>query len=188
MRYKTIVILLLLIVLGSMYFLLKKDRKAIIQEEVTKKEPGIEKIDPGDEFIYNEHDPVSAGSMYYYAWVSVFSDTLDENTEIGPKPNAKFLIIKLSVENQSHRPETIPAIKLVDQDGSEYVPYTSEWKLRGLLTQDEILNPGVKKIGFIVFDVPPNRQYYLVLHDNNTLKTHALIRLSPLVYSKGGAP
>ena len=77
------------------------------------------------------------------------------------RPDAKFLVIHLSVKNLDNKQRSIAPFKLLDYSRREY-------SSKSMLSNSELdwlvsLNPGVEKKGQIVFDIPGYREYWLLL-------------------------
>jgi TonB family protein len=101
------------------------------------------------------------GHFTYAVKRARWSKTLSTNEFLNRAPNASFLIIDLEVRNTDREPRTIPGMKLIDENGSEYSPDSGAWMLPdslGLITE---LNPEVTKKGAVIFDVPRSHRYRL---------------------------
>jgi hypothetical protein len=77
------------------------------------------------------------------------------------QPDASFLCIDVTVQNNDNQSRMVPPFQLIDENGAEY-----DSSSKGLFFPDSIgplydLNPGVQKRGSVVFDVPQNHQYKL---------------------------
>jgi Domain of unknown function (DUF4352) len=77
-----------------------------------------------------------------------------------PKADS-FLLVELWVENEGKVASYVPAIKLVDKQGREYVQSNEAIYLKHGLSPVTEFNPAVGEIVTLVFDVPSGRSYAL---------------------------
>ena len=94
-------------------------------------------------------------------------------------PNAKYLFVNLSVVNNDTKARVIPPFKLVDDQGAEYEADARGFLLSGSIGLLESLNPSVGRLGFVVFDVPPDKNYRLELSGGFWSKESAFVKLEP---------
>ena len=87
--------------------------------------------------------------------------------------------MRLAVRNRDDKPRSIPPFELIDEDGREYETSSKAWKVEGCITALDSLNPGVRKDGVIVFDVPRTREYDLKVSGGYWSPEDALIELNP---------
>ena len=111
--------------------------------------------------VYSEGETVHVGYTSYAVWRSWWSSKLSDNQFLDDRPDAMFLFIELTVRNDDKKARSIPPFKLIDENGAEYETTSKAWAVEGSIGVLESLNPGVKKQGFIVFDVPTNHKYKL---------------------------
>lgn len=71
------------------------------------------------------------------------------------RPDAQFLILDLSAENDDRTASTLPPVKLLNDKGQEFSQSSSGALSDGFFSPLKDLNPGVSSRGFIAFDVPP---------------------------------
>ena len=95
------------------------------------------------------------------------------------KPNAKFLIIRIAIQNNDKQPRTIPLMKLVDENGAEYETSNKSWQVKNSIGLLESLNPGVDKDGVVIFDAPQNHLYHLKVSGGYKSSAMALIKIAP---------
>ena len=94
-------------------------------------------------------------------------------------PDAAFVVIDITAQNNDKSSSTLPPLHLVDTKGRKYDASSKpmyEGKFFGPL---EELNPGVSKRGYVAFDVPPNREYVLEVGGGFESGESALVALTP---------
>lgn len=128
--------------------------------------------------LHQEGEPVSVGYMGYAVWRSWWSQRLGGGFTDEP-PNAKYLFVAVSVVNADTKARIVPPFKLIDENGSEYEADLKGYLVPGSIGLIESLNPSVSKVGFVVFDVPPDKTYRLDLSGGYWSADHAYIRLQP---------
>ncbi len=136
-----------------------------------KQEPKQEHI------LYKLGDTVSIGYTSYTVLKSDWHDSLSNNKYLDAKPDADFLFIEIVISNDDKKPRSIPPLKLIDQNGSEYEISSKSWLAKdsiGILTS---LNPGVSKRGIIVFDIPSDNGYNLKVSGGYWSNETALIEV-----------
>ncbi len=146
------------------------------EEERRKEQAKLEEARPK---VYGEGRPVFVGYTFYLTEGSWWSDKLSENELLDHPPNAKYLFVLLAVGNTDKKQRMIPPFRLVDENGAEYEPDDNAWVLKGSIGLLEKLNPGVSKHGFMVFDVPRDRNYRIKLSGGYWSVKDAYVRLSP---------
>ena len=117
----------------------------------------------------DEGDIIKRKSIHYKVhdsrWRDQLASFLDNET-----PDAKFLIVSLEIHNDGTSAYRWPSFKLVDDKGAVH-DSTRVSNLPDGVHQfsilDDPLNPGVSRSGVVVFDVPDNREYRLLLGDVN---------------------
>jgi uncharacterized protein DUF4352 len=75
-------------------------------------------------------------------------------------PDAKFLVVELTIRNNDRTASVLPPLKLVDKEGREYDESSVRMVMRNSFGPLKNLNPGVTSRGVAVFDVPA-LWYYL---------------------------
>jgi hypothetical protein len=91
--------------------------------------------------------------------------------------NASWLFVKVAVRNRDKKARMIPPFKLLDESGSEYDTSSKAWAVADSLGVFEELNPSVMKEGYILFDVPKDHQYKLLVCGGYWSPAEALIVL-----------
>lgn len=129
--------------------------------------------------VHKEGDPVLVGYTGYGVWSSWWSSRLTTNRFLNQPPNAKYLFVTLSVVNNDNKPRDIPPFKLVDDQGAEYEADANGYMLPGSIGLIESLNPSVSKLGFVVFDVPPDKHYRLKLSGGFWSNESTFVSLEP---------
>lgn len=79
------------------------------------------------------------------------------------RPSGIFVIVDLSVKNAGKTADFIPRPKLKDEHDYEHEIHRSSFLINNRIAFEDI-NPGVSKRGRVVFDVPPGRDYRVVLY------------------------
>lgn len=95
-------------------------------------------------------------------------------------PDGGFLMFRLRVSHKEKSASPIPKLKLIDEDEIEY---EQEGKIFYLEDQTNFwndLNPKVKKTGIIVFNVPKDQTYKLVLYSDVNKTKSLFVPIKPL--------
>jgi hypothetical protein len=129
--------------------------------------------------IYSQGDTVNIGYTSYVAWSSYWTDRLTDNQYSHTAPDAKYLVVKVTVRNDDSKERSIPPFKLIDSAGREYSTSSNGYILDGHIGALSSLNPDVQKDGFIVFDCPPGRDYKLQVRGGYWSSDSANIELNP---------
>ena len=129
--------------------------------------------------VYDECRPVFVGYTCYVVMCSWWSNKLSENEFLDHPPNAKYLLVQLYVANADKKQRMIPPFKLIDETGAEHEADSRGWLVKGSIGLIENLNPGVNKAGFVVFDVPENRNYRIKLSGGFWSLKDAYVAISP---------
>jgi len=77
--------------------------------------------------------------------------------------NGEFIVVDITAQNNDTSSSTVPPFQLRDQEGRTYDESSAGMLRRGFFSGLEQLNPGVAERGSVAFDVPPDRQYVLVV-------------------------
>lgn len=128
---------------------------------------------------HKEGDTVSIGYTTYVAWQSYWTDRLTDNPHMHKAPDAKYLVVEVSVRNDDKKERSIPPFKLVDESGREYGKSSNAYALSDHIGPLSSLNPDVQKDGYIVFDCPPGRTYALRVSGGYWSSDSATIALNP---------
>lgn len=129
--------------------------------------------------IYKEGDTVNIGYTSYAVWRSWWSSRLSNNQYLDSKPDAMFLFVELAIRSDDKKARSVPPFKLIDENGAEYETTSKGWAVEGSIGILDSLNPGVKKQGFIIFDVPQSHNYKLKVSGGYWSGDDALIKISP---------
>jgi len=111
---------------------------------------------------YKMSETVNVGYTSYRVWNAWWDNKSSDNQFINQKPSANYLFIDLTIRNDDREARNIPPIKLIDIDGREYETAVLIGVENAMGVLDS-LNPTVEKRGIIVFDVPRNREYKLLV-------------------------
>lgn len=128
---------------------------------------------------YKEGDIVNIGYTSYAVWSSWWSSRLSDNQFLDDQPDAMFLFIGLTIRNDDKKARSIPPFQLIDENGAEYDTTSKGWAVEGSIGLFDSLNPGVKKQGTIVFDVPQNHNYKLKLSGGYWSGEDAFVNITP---------
>ncbi len=93
------------------------------------------------------------------------------------RANAEFVVIDVTARNDDTSSSTLPPFHLMDKDGRTYDQSSAGTFSAGFFSVLEGLNPGVSKRGNVAFDVPPDRQYFLVVSGGIESDKRALVPL-----------
>jgi hypothetical protein len=91
--------------------------------------------------------------------------------------NAEFVVVNITARNDDTSSSTLPPFQLMDKDGRTYDQSSVGTFSQGFFSVLEGLNPGVSKSGNVAFDVPPDRQYFLLVSGGIESEKRALIPL-----------
>jgi len=130
--------------------------------------------------IFREGQTFKIGYTSYCVLKSMWSGILKAGKSLDDLPDAMFLFVTITVRNNDREARRIPTFKLIDGYGAEYETSRKAWGVDGLITIADRLNPKVQKQGFIVFDVPTNRNYRLKVLGGYGAAEYALVKLAPL--------
>src|ERR1700691_2164020 len=89
-----------------------------------------------------------------------------------------FLIFDITAQNNDTSSSALPPFHLVDSEGRIYDQASAGVFVDGIIGPLESLNPNVSKHGYLLFDVPPNRQYTLQVAGGYESRESALLALS----------
>ena len=130
--------------------------------------------------IYQEGDTLKVGYTTYAVWDSWWSKRLSDNKYANEPPDAMYLFVELTVRNDDNEARSIPPFKLIDERGAEYERSDRSWAIDDAIGVLDSLNPGVKKQGVVVFDVPKSHDYKLRVSGGFWSAKEAFIELSPV--------
>ncbi|MFH0995764.1 MAG: DUF4352 domain-containing protein [Pseudomonadota bacterium] len=130
-----------------------------------------------DSIVYKPGETVSIGYTSYEVLKCEWRSSLSNNKYLEQKPDAEYLFLEIVITNNDKKPRTIPAFKLIDENGSEYETCSKAWRVKDYIGSLESLNPGVSKRGIIVFDVPSDNTYNLKVSGGFWSKETALIEV-----------
>ena len=128
---------------------------------------------------YNEGDNIKTGNISYNVSNSRWASSIGYNKFNFAKPDARFLLVNVSVKNEDKEARNIPAFTLLDENGAEYETSKENHIRQGTLNLLDALNPGVSKTGMVIFDVPESNKYKLKASGEYGSGKEALITLNP---------
>lgn len=92
-------------------------------------------------------------------------------------PDAAFLVVDLTVQNNDRSESVLPPPKLIDEQGREFGETPKAALMNGSFGIMKSLNPGVSSRRLVVFDVPPNGRYMLQVSGGIESGEHAVVSL-----------
>lgn len=125
---------------------------------------------PASTPVYYMKQPVSFdGAEYTINSIQVKSEEKIEKPFSGVevvKPENKFLVVNITLKNNGTEAiKRLPEIQLIDQEGRKFDQIdslVSFWHPKYLKIQEK-LNPLASKTGVLIFDVPENNEYKLLI-------------------------
>jgi hypothetical protein len=136
------------LVIGSRFFGSKMQA-----DKVTRKSPEVK--------IYEMGQGVKVGHLTFAAWNAQWYEKSSNNKYLNIKPDSCYLLVEITLKNDSNRRKIKPLFILIGEKGFRY-ELSKKWHTGvGNLNDFEHLSPGVSKDGYIVFDVRKNLQYTL---------------------------
>ncbi|MGB6875967.1 MAG: DUF4352 domain-containing protein [Candidatus Acidiferrales bacterium] len=127
---------------------------------------------------YNIGQPFSVGYWSYVCNRAFWTPWLGSDPYAMERANAEFIVIDITARNDDTSSSTLPPFQLMDKDGRTYDQSSAGTLSAGFFSVLEGLNPGVSKRGNVAFDVPPDRQYFLVVSGGIESDKRALVPLS----------
>lgn len=85
------------------------------------------------------------------------------NAYFGKDADSRYLLVNLTVKNEDKENRAIPPFTLEDENGATYDTSPDAMYLGDKAIIFDSLNPGVQKSATLVFDVPPEHHYTLVV-------------------------
>jgi hypothetical protein len=125
------------------------------------------------ERVYKIGEIVRVGYMSYLVTAAHSNDRLSHC-----RPNARFLRVVFTAQNDDREARDVPPFYLVDENGAEYVRDTCTIGVTGCFGISDELNPGVSKLGWVAFDCPTERRYKLKVSGGFWSSETALVDLS----------
>jgi hypothetical protein len=104
----------------------------------------------------------SVGYWHYICNRAYWTPILASSPYSMERANADFVVVDLTIRNDDTSASARPPLHLTDEKGRTYDESTAGMMSSGFFSVLETLNPGVSKRGSIAFDVPPDRQYFLI--------------------------
>lgn len=171
-------ILISLVVIGGLLILAKLGSNTMdIQTSYSSKSNSYPNSNQETNKNYSKGEQVDVGYMSYVVGDAYFTYRLSSNPYLDEPPNAMYLVVPIAVQNNDRQARTIPIFKLIDENGAEYETSSNAIFLENNIDFFNDLNPGVKKRGFVVFDVPENHSYSLVVSGGFWSKDVAFVNL-----------
>lgn len=127
--------------------------------------------------IYNIGEEVNVGYMTYQVNKINWTKRIG-NKYTGTNANSTFLLVNISARNNDREERTVPPFLLKDQNEYEYEESDSNWQIGEEAFLIENLNPNVTKSGILVFDVPQENSYKLIVHGGYFSSETAIINLN----------
>lgn len=122
---------------------------------------------------------IKVGHLLFAAWNARWYENSSNIQYLNVKPDSSYLLIEMTLRNDSNRRSIKPFLFLIDDRGFYYEP-SKKWVVGvGNMHSLNRLNPGVSQDGYIVFDVPKNSHYKLKISDRRRTNSYALIQIKP---------
>lgn len=128
---------------------------------------------------FHEMETVTVGNASYYVAGSNWLKSLNPPKCSNVLPDICFLIVGVAATNNDSRPQSVPPLFLIDENGASYGPSRKAACVNEDAISSEDLNPGAGKLRLVAFDVPQNHKYRLRVFDFSEYPDHALILLNP---------
>lgn len=126
---------------------------------------------------YKMDQTFAVGYWSYICHGAYWTSVLGSNPYSVERASAEFVVVDITARNDDTSSSTLPPFQLMDSDGRTYDASSAGMLSQGFFSVLEQLNPGVSKRGSVAFDVPPNRQYSLVLSGGIESDKRALVVL-----------
>jgi hypothetical protein len=140
-------------------------------DKVVRKSPEVR--------IYKMGQGVKVGYLTFAAWNAQWYEKSSNNPYLNVKPDSCYLLVKITLKNDSNRRKIKPLFILIDEKGFSYELSKKWYTGVGNLNDFEFLSPGVSMDGYIVFDVRKNLQYTLRVSASYRPNSYALIKIEP---------
>ena len=159
-------VILLGLIIGSRFF-----GRKMQADKVTSKSPAVK--------IYKMGQGVKVGHLTFAAWNAQWYEKSSTNKYLNVKPDSCYLLVEITLKNDSNRRKIKPLFVLIGEKGFRY-ELSKKWHAGvGNLNDFQYLSPGVSKDGYIVFDVRKNLQYTLRVSASHQPHYYALVELEP---------
>ena len=154
------------LVIGSRFF-----GRKIQADKVTRKGREVK--------IYKMEQGVKVGHLTFAAWNAQWYEKSSNNQYLNIKPDSCYLLVEITLKNDSNRRKIKPLFILIGEKGFRY-ELSKKWHTGvGNLNDFGYLSPGVSKDGYIVFDVRKNLQYTLRISASHRPNYYALVEIEP---------
>jgi hypothetical protein len=129
--------------------------------------------------IYKMEQGVKVGHLTFAAWNAKWYEKSSNNQYLNIKPDSCYLLVEITLKNDSNRRKIKPLFILIGEKGFRY-ELSKKWHTGvGNLNDFGYLSPGVSKDGYIVFDVRKNLQYTLRISASHRPNYYALVAIEP---------
>ena len=129
--------------------------------------------------IYKMEQGVKVGHLTFAAWNAQWYEKSSNNQYLNIKPDSRYLLVEITLKNDSNRRKIKPLFILIGEKGFRY-ELSKKWHTGvGNLNDFGHLSPGVSKDGYIVFDVRKNLQYTLRVSASHRPNYYALVEIEP---------
>lgn len=129
--------------------------------------------------IYKMEQGVKVGHLTFAAWNAKWYEKSSNNQYLNIKPDSCYLLVEITLKNDSNRRKIKPLFILIGEKGFRY-ELSKKWHTGvGNLNDFGYLSPGVSKDGYIVFDVRKNLQYTLRVSASHRPNYYALVEIEP---------
>ena len=128
------------------------------------------------------------GSLIYTVTETHWADQLDE-TAGARMPSNRFLVVRVSVTNSGGGETIIPAMSLIDANGTVHNELNNGTGLRDWLGMIRRIKPAQSEHGAVLFDVPVNAYTLQVSYDDDNPEHEVIGRINiPLKLDFESAP
>lgn len=115
-----------------------------------------------DAAVYTLGEPFKVGYTSYTVHGVTWKKRLG-NAYFGEDADARYLLVDVTIKNEDKENRMIPPFTLQDGAGLSYDESHNSYLLGNKHLTLYSLNPGVQRRGTLVFDIPPENQYRLVV-------------------------
>lgn len=130
----------------------------------------------GNYLTYRIGQPFSTGYWSYICNGASRTPFLGDSISL-QRANGVFVVVDLTVRNNDTSSSTLPRFQLVDGQGRRYDQSTAVMLSDRFFGVLESLNPGVTERRNIAFDVPPDRDYSLLVSGGIESDERAIVLL-----------
>jgi hypothetical protein len=125
-----------------------------------------------------EREAIEVGDFQFKVLESKWNHDIRISQLLVYRPDAYFLLVKLTAVQNGQEAQRLPTLQLVDAENRQYVP--SVILDSNYISLRQVMNPGVWKTGWLAFDVPHGRTYRLmIVRDGIVVDVPYFVHLKP---------